>query len=100
MRVHKIVATTFIPNILNLPQVNHKDGNKLNNNVENLEWCTDIENKHHAINNGLVDLKKREEHMRKIGKSLKGHITRYGMTENIKNKLNTQFESMEYKIGE
>lgn len=51
--VHRLVATHFIPNPLNLPEVNHIAGNRLNNDVSNLEWVTSSGNSYHAIKTGL-----------------------------------------------
>lgn len=50
---HRLVAKHFIPKIEGKDYVNHKDGNKSNNTVQNLEWCTALENSAHALSNGL-----------------------------------------------
>lgn len=57
--VHILVAEAFIPKYADGLDVNHKDGNKKNNHVENLEWCTHKENVHHCNDTGLrSDVKK------------------------------------------
>jgi len=52
--LHRLVAKCFIPNPLNLPEVNHKDGDKLNNKVGNLKWCTRPQNIQHGFDTGLI----------------------------------------------
>ena len=61
IKIHRLIALAFIHNIDDKPQVNHKDGNKTNNCVDNLEWVTNSENQKHAILTGLKTAKKGKE---------------------------------------
>lgn len=58
--LHRLLAEVFIPNPNNLPCVNHKDGNKLNNNLNNLEWCSYSHNNKHAYETGLKSCRDRK----------------------------------------
>lgn len=91
--VHRIVAGAFIPNILDKPVVNHIDGNKLNNDLSNLEWVTAQENTLHAYETGLMNKKKYEcaNCHEKIGKSKTGLCSRC-------KKLEKQKQSAQHKI--
>jgi len=62
LKIHRLVATTFIPNPQNKYAINHIDGNKENNSVENLEWVTQSENELHAHRTGLKISIKGEQH--------------------------------------
>jgi hypothetical protein len=65
-QVHRLIAEHFIENINNYNEINHIDGNKLNNSLSNLEWCTRSLNVKHAIINGLMNY----NHL----KGKKGHL--------------------------
>lgn len=64
--VHRLVSQLFLSNPNNLPCINHKDGNKLNNNVNNLEWCTYSYNTKHGYENGLIHHAEKEKNQNAV----------------------------------
>lgn len=66
VKIHRLIGKLFIPNPENKPQLNHIDGNKLNNSLDNLEWVTNKENSNHAIYSGLIDNKGSKNGMSKL----------------------------------
>lgn len=84
-KVHRLIALAFIPNPNNLPQINHIDGNKQNNNVNNLEWCTNLYNTKEAIRLGLKPIY--EYH---------GKLYQYDLNDNLLNIFNTPSEAAKH----
>lgn len=66
IRIHQLVGLHFVDNPDNKPQLNHIDGNKLNNHYANLEWCTIAENIKHAVRIGLINFKGENHHNAKL----------------------------------
>ena len=96
--IHRLVSQAFIPNPKNKPCVNHKNGIKTDNRVENLEWCSILENNQHAYDIKLKVLKKGKENLRskKIGQyDLQGNLikTWYGLRE-IERKLGYHYQNI------
>lgn len=85
-KAHRLVALHFIPNPLNLPQINHLNHIKTDNRVGNLQWCTQSENIKHAVNHGLIR-KGEDIPWHKLTESQVREIKlKYGKTRNITRK--------------
>jgi hypothetical protein len=90
--VHRLVAEKYIPNNENKPCVNHKDGNKHNNNVDNLEWCTYSENELHS--HRVLGKKTEAEHLRKMRNIHIKKSSKKVMQTTIEGQFVNVFESM------
>ena len=99
--LHSLVARAFVPNPKRKPQVNHIDGNKINNIANNLEWSTGMENTKHAIRLGLFNNKGNKNGMSKLNKNQVLEIRKRYDTGNVThNKLSREYGVSVSTIGE
>lgn len=93
-KVHRLIALTFIPNPYNYPQVNHKDENKQNNSVDNLEWCTSLYNN----NYNCKPLRTGEKFYKpyKITNVKTGEVTHFSSLKECYTKLNVTKNALRY----
>lgn len=89
-KTHRLVAQAFIPNIHNKPQINHKDGNKENNYVDNLEWVTNKENIIHCWENNFHKKKFGSDHDNAV------KIKQYDVNGNFIKNWNSIVEASKY----
>ena len=94
-KVHRLVSEAFIPNALNKPTVNHINGIKTDNRIENLEWNTYQENALHAVENGLFTYKTGCDHQR--SKLTKEQISR--LVEMKNNKVINRIIAAEFNVS-
>ena len=93
-QVHRLVAEAFIPNPYKKRCVNHKDGNKINNHVDNLEWVTHQENTIHAWETGLQMMTPERCHKNKVNSSKK--VNQYDLNGNLLHTWESQSQAAEH----
>ena len=100
MTIHRLVATHFLEPNTEKTIVNHKDGNKLNNNLSNLEWCTYSENTRHSYANGTSKGRKGEKHhLNKIKEEDVREIFRLRETGMTHKEISLEFNLSRQHVG-
>ena len=89
--IHRLVGLHFIENPKNYNQINHKDGDKFNNRVSNLEWCNQSHNMLHAIENGLCNIRGHSQHSSKLTEDDVREIRRLKNSGMLQYKIAEQF---------